>query len=114
MINKPLSQRAPTLPGSSDAEVKLCDGTSVPGFALGGAAPPAIPVSGLTQSTSSRRRSPPFAPLVLLHSPRIRSEFGGSAKLIHERTQPVWSGELQAGKPSAERSAAVLIGQPIT
>src|ERR1700741_4980778 len=107
MISRPRSQRAPTLPGSSAAEVKVGDGTNVPGLALGGADPPAVPVSGLTQSTSSRRRSPPFAPLVLLHSPRIRSELAGSPKLIHDRMQPVWPGDEQAGKPRAGRSDAV-------
>src|SRR5690349_16230811 len=98
--------------GASFADAKLASGTSVPGLST--PTPPSVPVSGLTQRMSLRSRPMPVGPLVFSHSPKISDGLAGSAKLIHDRMQPVWSGERQAGKPSEGRSALTLIGQPTT
>ena len=108
------SQCAPTEFPNRDADWRFAVGTSVPGFAFGGAAPFCVPVIGLTQRMFDLRRMPPFRPFVFCQSSRMSRGLAGVPKLIHDNMHPASSGAVHAGSPSAGRSLAVSIGHPTT
>ena len=63
IISRPsFAQRAGIAPGTSEPPVKSAFGTRVPRFALAGAEPPGVPVSGFTQSTGLSPRGLPSKP----------------------------------------------------
>ena len=106
-ISKPLSQRAPTWPGSRVAEAQVARrAPACPGWPRAARRRPSVPVSGLTQSMSLalalRRRS---GPLVLPRRRVTRSGLAGSAKLCQRQDAAGLVGRVQAGRPSAGRSA---------
>src|SRR3546814_4370154 len=57
MRSRPLSQRAPIFPASSERVEKSSLGRSAPRFSVGGAAVAGAPVNGLTQSIRSEEHT---------------------------------------------------------
>src|SRR5690606_5997048 len=107
------SQRAGTAAGTSSASLSCALGTSVPRLASAGAEPSCAPVSGLTQRITLSPRSAPSKPADCRYTPNQSPGSAGPAKLDQLTRQPASPAAVHAGRPSAPRSCATEIGQPI-
>ena len=103
IISSPCRSARRRGPGSSVGGARSPFGTSVPGLAEGGAAPPAMPLMRVDADHVAAALGAPSGPGDFSQPSRISDGLAGSPKLIQHIMQPVLSGATAGGKPHARQ-----------